>query len=183
MMKITQLSHRLIEHHIQKPGLIAIDFTCGGGEDTAFLAGFPQLQSIYSFDIQEAAISQARIRCQDDRIHYICDGHQNFDQYVDAFDIGIFNFGYFPMGDYNLTTLLETSKTAVEKALERMHRKGLLVLVVYPGHEEGRKEADYFESMCAQLDPSAYLIMKIQMTNRPTSPYILAIEKTRKAVS
>lgn len=180
MLKMTQLSHYFIAQSIKKDNLIAADFTCGSGEDSAYLASFSQIKKIYSFDVQMEAIEAAKKLCNDPKIEYICDGHEHLDQYIDCFDIGIFNFGYFPAGDHNITTLLDTSIKAVKLALNRLNKKGLLLLVLYPGHDEGNKEAKYFEAFCEGLNPAHYVMMKLQMMQKPTSPYIIAIEKTRK---
>ena len=180
MLKMTQLSHYLISQHIKKEHLITADFTCGSGEDTAFFATFPNVDKVYSFDLQQEAIDLAKKQYPDAKIQYICDGHEHLDQYLQSFDIGIFNFGYFPAGNHEITTMLETSQKAVNKAIERLNKKGLLLLVLYPGHDEGKKEAHFFESYCEQLNPAHFVIMKMQMMHKPTSPYIIAIEKTRK---
>ena len=180
MLKMTQLSHYFINEYIKKEHLIAADFTCGSGEDTANLASFSNIDKVYSFDIQEEAIELAKQNYNHSKIQYICDGHEHMDQYLQQFDIGIFNFGYFPAGNHEITTMLETSIQAVEKALTLLNKKGLLLLVLYPGHDEGQKEAAYFEDYCLKLNPAHFVIMKMQMMHKTNSPYMIAIEKTRK---
>lgn len=179
MIKMTQLSHYFIAQAIKKKHLIAADFTCGSGEDTIYLASFDEIETLYSFDIQLEAIEQAKQKNNLPKTHYICDGHEHMDQYLNGFDIGIFNFGYFPSGNHQITTMLETSIIAVKKALQLLHKKGVLLLVLYPGHDEGQKEAQYFEHFCNELPAHQFMIMKSQMMNRPTAPYIIMIEKIR----
>lgn len=180
MLKMTQLSHYFISQYIKKEHLITADFTCGSGEDSAYFASFPNVDKVYSFDVQQAAIELARKQYPNPKIQYICDGHEHMDQYLQCFDIGIFNFGYFPAGNHQITTMLETSQKAVDLALKLLNKKGLLLLVLYPGHNEGQKEVHFFETYCEQLNPTHFVMMKIQMLQKPTSPYIIAIEKTRK---
>ena len=51
MKKITELTHDLL---LETNGSIAIDFRCGNGFDTYFLAN--NYQQVYAFDIQKIAI-------------------------------------------------------------------------------------------------------------------------------
>ena len=89
MLKMTQLSHYFISQYIKKEHLITADFTCGSGEDSAYFASFPNVDKVYSFDVQPAAIELARKQYPNPKIQYICDGHEHMDQYLQCFDIGI----------------------------------------------------------------------------------------------
>lgn len=180
MLKMTQLSHYFISQYLKRENLIGADFTCGNGEDTTYLASFSQIKQVFSFDIQEEALAIAKLHCNHPKVQYICDGHENMDHYLQCFDIGIFNFGYFPAGDHQITTMLDTSIKAVQKALKLLNKKGLLLLVLYPGHSEGSKEAKYLEEYCQSLNPAHFVIMKLQMIHKVNSPYIIAIEKSKK---
>ncbi len=53
-----------------------------------------------------------------------------FDHYVDTFDIGIFNLGYLPEGDHNITTTLDVTQRTLIKAVEHM-KKGHLYNLLY----------------------------------------------------
>lgn len=70
---------------------IGVDFTMGNGHDTKSL--IECCKEVYSFDIQEEALIHTR-ELVGDKAHLIRDSHENFDHYVDTFDIGIFNLGY-----------------------------------------------------------------------------------------
>ena len=74
----------------------AVDFTLGRGNDTLFLLDLNK--EVYSFDIQEIAVTSFKDTHKDllnDHLHLICDSHANFDQYIDTFDIGIFNLAIY----------------------------------------------------------------------------------------
>ena len=88
-------------------------------------------------------------------------------------DAAIFNFGYLPHGSEQLTTTLLTTKEAVPQALRLLKRKGVLVLCVYIGHEEGRKESAWLDTYVAGL---SYPYLKIT-SGSPASPYLYVIEK------
>lgn len=65
-----------------------IDGTCGNGHDTLFLAGLVPEGKVYSFDIQSAAIQNARERTsQFNNIEYILDSHANIKHYVTALSV------------------------------------------------------------------------------------------------
>ena len=99
---------------------------------------------------------------------------------VPAFDVGIFNFGYLPQTDKCVTTKLATSKIAVEKALACLAVHGVLILVLYPGHAEGKKEADYFLEKAKALPSKQFAICHIALMNKKQAPSILVIERQAK---
>ena len=86
---------------------IGVDFTMGNGHDTKSL--IECCKEVYSFDIQEEALKRTK-ELVGDQAHLIRDSHENFDHYVDTFDIGIFNLGYLPEGDHNITTTLDVTQ-------------------------------------------------------------------------
>ena len=67
---------------------IGVDFTMGNGHDTKSL--IECCKEVYSFDIQEEAFKRTK-ELVGDKAHLIRDSHENFDHYVDTFDIGIFS--------------------------------------------------------------------------------------------
>jgi hypothetical protein len=51
-------------------------------------------------------------------------------------------------------------------------------IVIYPGHEAGKEEAEALEAYVASLEQKSYSVMKLNFMNqRNTPPYIIAIEK------
>ncbi|MCL1949045.1 MAG: class I SAM-dependent methyltransferase [Turicibacter sp.] len=156
-----------------------VDATAGNGHDTVFLAGIAG--HVHSFDIQPEAIHATRSKAEGKgfsnvTLHHM--GHENAIQVVPG-EIGaaIFNLGYLPGGDHSITTQGETTWLAVQGLLTRLKRHGLIVLVVYHGHEEGKIERNYIEEQVKTLDKRAYGVLKYQFVNRPDSPYILCIER------
>lgn len=179
MKRITDITHDILINYIQKESIVA-DFTMGQGYDTCFLA--KHVKKVYAFDIQEEALVCTREKLKENasKVQLILDGHEHLDNYIkEKIDAGIFNFGYFPLANHQITTLLETSKIAVEKALHQLNKKGVLLLVLYPGHEEGREESIYFEEYCKELPSKYYATMKLQLVNKKDAPYIIVIEKLK----
>lgn len=54
---------------------------------------------------------------------------------------------------------------------------GRLVLVVYPGHVQGKEEAEVLEAFVKELSPHDYHVASMRMENKKLSPYILLIDK------
>ena len=175
MKKIVEISHMILQDYIGEDK-IAIDFTLGHGNDTLYLQG---CKEVYSFDIQKEAIEECQKLNLSDHVHLILDSHENFMNYVEHFDIGIFNFGYFPQGDQSITTVLEVSRKTVASALQQLNKKGILLLVCYIGHEEGKKEGNYFKEMAKKLNGHYFRTFLFEMQNTNQAPFIIGIEKIR----
>ena len=185
MKKIVDMMHDLILTYLKEDS-IAVDFTLGQGNDLLFLAKQSKIQHVYGFDIQKEAIDITRQKVEEeslqDRVTLILDGHQHCDQYIKTFDVGIFNFGYLPQGDHKITTMLETSKQAVDKALSMLTKKGILILVVYPGHEQGKIESAYFDEWCDSLSGHTYNVLYVRLANHKSAPYGIMIEKIKNTL-
>lgn len=172
MLSMVEYVHERIKTYPQN--LIGADMTMGNGYDTLFLSAY--CQEVYAFDIQQAALGKTRELIGNlKHVHLILDGHQNIDRYMTSFDIGIFNFGYLPNATHHITTLLETSKIALTKAIDMMNV--VLFLVVYPGHEEGLKESQWIDEYVRNLDTHQYNVSCFQMLNKKNAPYVIEIEK------
>lgn len=157
-------------------GDIAIDCTMGNGMDTAYLCELVGASGkVYAFDIQESAIDNTRRRLKDmnliDRAELILDGHQNVDQHVSGkVKLVIFNLGYLPKGDHTLVTKAETTLTAIEKCLELLQKNGVIILILYPGHESGRKEKQVIIEKMSKLPQKEYSISHLHFINQVNNP-------------
>ncbi len=182
MKKVVDIAHDILQSYI-KDNCIAVDFTMGQGYDTLFFAQNKHVQQVFAFDIQQDALQQTKQKLQEcgvnQKVMCILDGHEHCKQYIESFDIGVFNFGYLPKGDASITTQLVTSKQAVEQALSLLQKHGCLVLVLYPGHEQGVQESLYFDTWTQTLSSKYYSVLYLKMHNKKNAPYIIAIEKVR----
>lgn len=183
MKKVVDIAHMVLFRYI-KDNCIAVDFTLGQGKDALFLAQQVQVSHVYGFDIQTEAIRQSERLLQAygvaGKLELILDGHEHCARYIPAYQIGIFNFGFLPQGDPQVTTKRETSIMALRQAVRRLQKEGCLVLVLYPGHVEGQRECTAIEAWSAQLSSRCYSVMKVQPFNKHASPYLLIIEKHRE---
>lgn len=154
----------------------SIDFTMGNGNDTLFLSTISN--HVFSFDIQEEALLHTKELIKDTRhITLIQDNHLYFDRYVDAFDLGIFNLGYLPGGNHQITTDSSTTIQTLQKALACLNQFGRIFLVVYIGHSRGKEESNAIESFVTSLDSKNYNVSKFMMMNKQNAPYVIEIEK------
>ena len=53
---------------------------------------------------------------------------------------------------------------------------GILLIAIYPGHEEGDKEGKEVCEYLATLDRRTHCVTQVKILNSPTSPYFMIIE-------
>ena len=58
----------------------------------------------------------------------------------------------------------------------------LIILVIYPGHDEGSKESITIDNFVKDLPSTEYLVTKYLNYNRPKSPYVITISKDKKSI-
>lgn len=99
------------------------------------------------------------------------------EEYIhEEMDAIIFNFGYFPQGNHDITTHASSSVSAVRQALKLLKVKGRMALVMYP-HESGQEEAKCMEEFLKTQ--TSIQVQKIQNLLVDHCPYVLLIEKRR----
>ncbi|MGN1183494.1 MAG: tRNA (mnm(5)s(2)U34)-methyltransferase [Faecalibacillus sp.] len=152
-----------------------IDFTMGNGHDTLFLSEY--CQHVYSYDIQKIALQKTQELVKDkNNISLFLKSHEFFDEDVNTFDVGIFNLGYLPGGNHQITTKYQTTIKTIEKALSFLSVHGCLYIVVYVGHDNG-EESLYLNSYFQTLDHKLYNVAKFEMMNKNNAPYVIIVEK------
>lgn len=178
---MTDIAHRLLTERL-KPGDIAIDATCGNGFDTVFLAKVVGPNgTVHAYDIQSIAIENTKKLARKlglTNIIYHLASHETID--LPKIDGVIFNLGYLPNGDKTITTDAFVVLKTLQKLITMMDQNQtmFIVLVLYPGHEEGKKESLILEDFLSRLD-SIYLVSKIVHFNQNNAPYIMTIEHKR----
>lgn len=187
MVDLKELHKHFILEHLSC-GEVAVDFTMGNGNDTLFLSKtVGEGGRVYAFDIQEAALDSTRSLLESEgapqNYTLICASHHRVKEFVkEPIKAGMFNLGYLPgSGKKAVTTMRETTMPAVEAALELLLPDGVLIVAIYPGHEEGALEGEmlreYFKSTSRyKLCPSEFHIL-----NSPSSPYFFLVEKSPRA--
>lgn len=182
MIDLLSLHKYFLSAHIKNGDTVA-DFTMGNGNDTLWLSEAVGPDGhVYSFDIQEAALVNTKKRLVEngapENYTLILDSHSNLDQYIDgSIKAGVFNLGYLPGADKTKTTLRSTTYLAVTGAMQKLSDDGVLLVAVYPGHEEGALEGEMLYDTLSKYSRYSYCISKFQIINSPTSPYFFLIEK------
>lgn len=177
MEKVLSYSHTLLKKYLNDSSVV-VDATCGLGQDTLFLAGI--CKKVYAFDIQEVAINKTKERCKDfGNIEYILDGHENvLDHIKEEIDGVIFNLGYLPGENHTITTKSSSTLKALESVMKILKVGGVIVVVVYPGHGEGRKESESLLEYLKKVDQHTFDIIKYEFINQINDPpYLVAIER------
>ena len=164
---------------------VLADFTMGNGHDTLYLCSLVPQGKVYAFDIQEQALVNTRARLDEVGVTadavLIHDSHSNAKKYIDTeIDAGMFNFGYRPGGDKSVHTMRESTLPAVKDAISMLKKGGVLVISVYPGHDEGRVEGEMLLEMLAEYDKKLYCVSHFHLVNSPDAPFVIAIEKYNK---
>lgn len=180
MQKIIEFAHYLLKEKITSSD-ICLDMTLGNGNDTLFLLKYAKF--VYAFDIQKEALENSYKKLlKYNNYKLILDSHENFDKYVKEPIKGvIFNLGYLPKGNKNITTNCETTLKTLNKALNVISTNGIIIIVVYPGHEEGMKESLKLNNFLKTLDQKKFEVLKYEFFNQINNPpYLFAIEKIVK---
>ena len=178
--RVTELAHWLIKRFVST-GDTVIDATVGNGYDTLFLSDLVGTEGkVYGFDVQQTAIESARNRLGDRKnVELVHAGHEQLSTFVeDEVQAVMFNLGYLPGGDKNVKTLPDSTLKALSLGFDQLSSHGVISLVVYPGHDGGREEADAVDQWLQSLDPeNANYARWIVDNSRNDFPYLVAIEK------
>lgn len=183
MIDLLQMQKAMILAHLRE-GDTAVDFTMGNGNDTLFLSRtVGETGKVYAFDIQEKALEStaAHLKEQGAPENYtlLLASHDRVREFVhEPIKAGMFNLGYLPgSGHKEITTMRKTTMPAVEAALDLLAPDGVLLVAVYPGHEEGTLEGEMLDAYFATLDRRQICVTKIRIVNSPSSPFFFVCEK------
>ena len=177
------LARDALERAVQ-PGDSVVDATMGNGHDTLFLAEQVGPEGhVYAFDIQEEALTSTRahlvsLGCPENYTLIHASHHRILEFVKESPKAVMFNLGYLPgSGKKQVTTLRETTMGAVRDALSILSGDGILLVAIYPGHEEGRLEGEMLGEYFATLDRRLICCSCFKIVNSPTSPYFYVVEK------
>lgn len=184
--RVLQYAQTLLKSAINE-GDIAVDATAGNGHDTLFLAqlvgddGF-----VYAFDVQKQAVDATLHRLLDNALEHralvLKDGHENVAKYVNKPIAGaIFNLGYLPGSDHEVITRPNTTIQALESLLKLLKIGGIIVLVIYHGHEGGKEERDEVIRFVSELPQKYIHVLRYEFLNQKNDPpFVIALEKVKE---
>lgn len=186
-MQGVEFSHWLFKRFLPNNANV-IDATAGRGKDTEFLAQLLEKKGkIWAFDIQEKAIqiTYNNLKNKDllfSGIQLINDGHENIANYVNTrIEGAIFNLGYLPGENKEIITEPETTLKALHSCLKLLEQGGIIVIVIYTGHEGGKKEQKELIKYTGTLSSHKYNVLHYHFINQEKPPAeVVAIRKRRK---
>ncbi len=179
ILKKALLFARELLEPVLREGSTAVDATCGNGHDTLFLATLVgETGRVLALDIQEQAIKNTRERLAAagllPRVTLVQADHSDLARYINSPVAAVmFNLGYLPGGDHNLVTKPETTVRAVQAALLKLDRGGMVTIVVYRGHAGGRAEYEAVFSFLSGLPQREYSVLEYRFINQAGDPPLL----------
>ena len=182
MVDLLELQKEFLRKHIGK-GSVVCDFTAGNGHDSEFLSKtVGETGRLYAFDIQSAACESTKNHLAESgcpqNYTIINDSHANCKEYVhEKINAGMFNLGWLPGSDKTVTTKRESTRKAIDTAVRLIDKDGILLIAVYPGHEEGRLEGEMITNMLSRISRFELSVSRFQIINSPSSPYFFIAER------
>jgi len=171
-----------------KAGDAVIDATAGNGHDALFMARrVGQNGSVYAFDIQQQAIRNTHKLLdeadQSRQLSLVQNGHQTMSQHIPAslhhaITAIMFNLGYLPGADHQLTTLTATTLSALNVACSLLAPGGRISIIAYPGHDNGIKETQMVDTWAESLSTTEFSLSKLHAhSDNPLSPVWFGVIK------
>lgn len=186
LQRIIPFAHQLLRDHVSANDIV-IDATCGNGHDTLLLASLVGPNGhVYAFDVQEQAINHTKAKLQDgnyENATFVLDSHDKLNKWIrpdhqGSIAAAIFNLGYLPGSDKEIITKASSTISAVELLLQYIQKGGLIILVVYHGHDGGTEEKDALVSFVCELNQKDYAVLRYEFINQVNAPpFVLAIQK------
>lgn len=183
LQRVLPYTKSLLEQAVS-PGDCVLDGTAGNGHDTYFLAELTGSSGkVFAFDIQAEAIKATSERVREfHHVELVHDSHDKIMNYVASpISAAVFNLGYLPKGDHSIITKAQSTLAALEQCLELLSVNGLLLVVVYSGHDGGSEERDAVMEFVSSLPQKSFDVLKYEFINQKHSPpFLLAVEKKQK---
>lgn len=183
LQRVLPFTQNLLQQ-VVSAGDSAIDATAGNGHDTLFLAQLTGSNGkVFAFDIQKEAIDATRKRVEDfPNVELFHASHAEISSHVhEPIAAAVFNLGYLPKGDHSIITKSDSTLQAIHQSLELLKENGLVLIVIYSGHEGGSEERDAVMDFVCALPQISYDVMRYEFINQQHSPpFLVAIEKKRQ---
>ena len=181
MQSIGNKTKQLVRQYAKKRDLV-IDATIGRGYDTLFLCNTVCHGHVYGFDIQDEAIISTKNRLDQQHLNnytLLLENHANMYHHLKHLEgqikIILFNLGYLPNGNKNITTTAKNTIKAIDQGLRLLCRGGIILITIYKhkaGLEEEKAILDYLNEQ-----NNIYQIDEYRNTDNKQAPYLIKIEK------
>ncbi len=130
------------------------------------------------FDLQKECIDDFELK-NIQNVKLILDSHENVDKYIDGFDCGMYNLGYLPGSNKEITTNAESTLISLYKAVNILNIGGFISIVLYIGHNQGKRESQEVLEFCSRLDNKRFNVAYLNLLNKNNPPSLVLINKMR----
>lgn len=170
MIKRLSALNDLLWRAYLKEGMVVADCTLGNGYDAErMLEVIGKSGWLYGFDIQDQALMKTRERLKSfNNFTLYRESHEYIKTYLsnESLDAAVFNLGYLPSGDRQITTLAESTLKSVKATLDCLKIGGLLGITVYRGHPQGADEDRVLSPYLESLNADQYHLLHCEYPNQ-----------------
>lgn len=172
---VSQIHKVLLQASLQKDDVV-VDATLGNGFDALTLLELVGSNGyLYGFDIQQEAIDATKLKLSNagyENMSLILENHSRMSEHLKDCQIRgvVFNLGYLPKGEKAVTTLWETTQTAISQAMELIMEEGFISVMTYPGHETGQIEDEHLNNWLEALPQKKFQVSKMEFINQQNNP-------------
>ena len=166
---------------------LAIDATCGNGHDTVFLAQLVgNVGHVYAFYTQAMAIQTSQQYLDTENLGHRASlhklNHKEILKVLPKFCIGnigacMFNLGYLPGSDHQLTTQTTSTISALEICCGLLEIGGKMTILCYPGHIVGAEETAAVLTWFKSLNNRHFDCLDPIHDQNPNSPILLCLTR------
>ncbi|WP_202078296.1 tRNA (mnm(5)s(2)U34)-methyltransferase [Caldalkalibacillus salinus] len=184
--RVLPYTHHIIQDVVNEGDLV-VDATMGNGHDTLFLAQLVgKTGKVLSYDVQPQALAKTKERLiqaqQVDQVQLCLKGHETIHEELSKLNrplsAAMFNLGYLPGSDKTVVTQPETTIQALYHLREYLKPGGIIAMVVYHGHEQGKAEKNLLLEEVMSWEQKSYDVLQYQFINQKNDPpFLLAIQK------
>ena len=180
-VSILNRARQLFAINLKKEDLV-VDATLGNGKDSFFLLSLIPKGFLFGFDISSEAISNSENFLKDTYSNYKLYNISHdkmfkvLKSYENKISLIVFNLGYLPHSKSYSVTNYKTTIKAITEGMRLLNNKGHIVITVYPGHDEGKKESLEIERLLTSLSCN---YKKYYNTDNKNAPYVIDIKKSK----
>ena len=183
--RLTLTAHEYVSEVLQS-GDVAIDATAGNGYDTLFLSqGVGETGVVFAIDKQREAVERTRARLEASHVtnvRLVEGSHARLtelitDDFHGRVSAIMFNLGYLPRGDKEITTTPDTTRSAIQQGLELLKPGGIMSVLAYTGHPGGPEEASVVADVLRTLSEGRFLVMEPTPSPREDAPRLFVVKK------
>lgn len=191
---------------LDQPGaILAIDATCGNGNDTLFLArrlhdlacNSQRRYGVLGLDVQQDALDAAaellKAGPNPQNVRLLHRGHEHLASLAADFATAerqagraeplvaviMYNLGFLPRSDKRFVTSAESTLASLNAAVKALSVGGIVTIHAYAGHAGGAVESEAVEKWCAALPYNEWLVARYAIANKARNPEALFVAQRR----